>query len=366
MLSNFPIGMEWRFNPVRSALGDRLSNIRANQRQERGRPPVSGELLRPPALGAAPNEGLLRADLREWLSHPDLIDLVQRFGGPAPGPDGLRLEELAEWTPQAWNFRAGRERNLVNPDTVTGDLEAHVLEAALSLGLVEARPPVFSSYDFVLLLGGLVRACMWRPEYAAHLLRSGLAADAVCALTGFRELNDAELELLPSFNLVGLEQEHQVIERSLEDHFGVTALTDTTPLDDRDPPNLRSRVAQGSSPLCTDVSLVVAPSSDPSRRANTPDSYAYWASEVAHISPGDRILMVTSPIYVPFQHMDAVRLLGLTYGCVIDTVGIAPGVVEEHGHPQIWRAVNYLQELNSTVRSLKLLHDTLANGRRLT
>ena len=318
------------------------------------------ERLEPPALGVEPTPEQIAADLRAWRNDSVLVDLVARFDGPRPSADGLDLAELLAWSARSWDFRAGRERNLVDPDVVSGSLEAEVVEAAQLLGLVDPVPPRFRHYDFVLMLGGLVRACVWRPEYTAHLLRSGVTADAVYAVSGFRELNAAEVELLPTFGLEGLRQEHQVMDRALQTHFGAREMQDVVSIDPADEPNLRKRVALGATASGLPVGLVVAPSRDATRRANTPDSYFYWAHDVAHVAAGQRVLMVTSTIYVPFQHTDAVRMLGLPHGCVIDTVGIDTAKIDERGESQEFRGVNYLQELNSTIRSLKLLADTLA------
>jgi hypothetical protein len=316
-------------------------------------------LVRPPGIGVRPDRDALTAAIADWLTAEALIDLVRAFGGPVPSQVRLDLDELRTWSAEHWDFRAQKERNLVDPEMVTGELEARVIDAATELGLVEPAKPCFDSYDHVLMLGGLVRACLWRPQFAAHLLATGTRAGQVTALSGFRALNQAELELLDVFDLEGAAEEHEVMAQALARHFGVTDLVDVVPLDERVEPNLRCRVATGHTTTGLAASLVVAPSRDAARRANTPDSYAYWAEHVAHITPGQRVLMVTSAIYVPFQHTDAVRTLAIPYGCVVDTVGIDMDYVDDWGEPQVFRGVNYLQEINSMIRSLYALEEAL-------
>ena len=315
--------------------------------------------LDPPVLGSAPTREAALDGITAWVTATPLIELVRAFGGPAPTQGRLRLDELRDWSAGHWDFRAQKERNLVDPETVTGELEARVLDAARGLGLVDPEEPRFTSYDHVLMLGGLVRACLWRPQFAAHLLATGTDAGQVAALSGFRALNQGELELLDVFDLEGASEEHEVMAQALARHFGVIDLVDVVPLDDRLEPNLRCRVATGHTSTGIDASLVVAPSRDAARRANTPDSYAYWAEQVAHVVPGQRILMVTSAIYVPFQHTDAIRTLAIPYGCVVDTVGIDMDFVDDRGEPQVFRGVNYLQEINSMIRSLHALEEAL-------
>src|SRR6185369_1327377 len=79
-------------------------------------------------------------------------------------------------------------------------------------------------------------------------------------------------------------------------------------------------------PATPRVDVVAAPARTGRDRANTPDTDAFWA-ETEHLRPGDRVLVVTSPLYVPFQHCDAVRLLGLPYRCTVETVGFDASVL---------------------------------------
>lgn len=56
---------------------------------------------------------------------------------------------------------------------------------------------------------------------------------------------------------------------------------------------------------------------------------------------------MTTDIYVPFQHCDAIRVLGLSANCGIDTVG-ADGSASAAPGP-------YLQEIRSAVRAMRNL-----------
>lgn len=103
------------------------------------------------------------------------------------------------------------------------------------------------------------------------------------------------------------------------------------------------------------VQVAAAPSSEPTkRRADTPDSYAFFAKQLAALQPGERLLMVTTPIYVPAQHAAAVRMLALPYGVEVDTVGNEPGVIPGAAVQQ-FSATKYLLEVRSTVRALRRL-----------
>ena len=119
------------------------------------------------------------------------------------------------------------------------------------------------------------------------------------------------------------------------------------------------RVVEYEGPSGTPLRVVGAPSSEPGvRRANTPDTYAWFGRELAKLAGGERILVVTSDIYVRFQHADAMRMLALPFDVEIHAVGIQPGDVDPRLQ-QTFAPHNYLQEIRSTIRALRALHEAL-------
>lgn len=315
-----------------------------------------------PGRAEDPASADLRAEIAAWIDSDAFCALLDEFNGPSPNDDDLRerLQALDDFSAQTWDFRRNKERNLISPDAVTGAVEATVLDAAQALGLVAPEPPRFDAYDHVLVLGGLVRACVWRPEYAALLMRDGLDARSFTALTAFRELGGDEPQLLAALGLPERGSEHEVMIDGVVRAFGVDHLDVARASEAGTPANERFLVATASSAAGTSLDVVVAPSSDPgSRRANTADTYAYWANQVGHPGPGARLLLVTSAIYVPFQHADAIRILGLPFGCSVDTVGLDPDRINDHGVPQVFSGAHYLQELRSALRSFRALEAEL-------
>ncbi|MEV1146831.1 hypothetical protein [Micromonospora sp. NPDC049799] len=104
------------------------------------------------------------------------------------------------------------------------------------------------------------------------------------------------------------------------------------------------------------VRVLAAPSSEPEhRRAHTADTQRFWAGHV-RLSPGDEVLCVTAPIYVPFQHCDALRTLALPYGCGVETVGVDPALPDVAVLPEpTLTPGRYLQEIRSAIRSTRAL-----------
>ena len=95
------------------------------------------------------------------------------------------------------------------------------------------------------------------------------------------------------------------------------------------------------------------------RRANTADTYAFWARRQPGLVAGQTVLLVTSSLHVPFQHLDAVRVLTLRHHCTVETVGVASATPE--GAPTI---ATTLQEVRSALRSALRLVQAL--GRTAT
>lgn len=121
-----------------------------------------------------------------------------------------------------------------------------------------------------------------------------------------------------------------------------------------DPGDLATLHAASAHYQWTSAEVVIAPSSEPdSRRANTADQLRYWA-EMAGVGSGHDVLILTTQIYVPYQHMETVRVLGLerdcgVYSCGVDTArALLPRATPFGGR-------DYLQEIRSALRAAPAL-----------
>lgn len=312
----------------------------------------------------------LRDQIAAWASSPPIADLTAAETGRATGTLQERLAYLDGLSAAAWDFRArasaaGKiaERNQVNV-SIPPEREAPVLAAADALGMVRAAAPRYTTYDHVLSLGGLVRACLWRTQYAAYLLRTHIDSPAVAALTAFRRLarnesnpDQDEPTLLTEAGLPIRDYEAEVMEDALTSEFGLDGLVVTSSgAGDHDADRFKVAVGKAEGPT---VTLVAAPDPRSEYRADTATTMRYWASNVADLKPDQRILNITSSIYVPFQHAAAVQHLVLPYGVEVDTVGIDHDAIRPIPHPQVFTGVNYLQEIRSTVRAYRSLLDAV-------
>ncbi|MER7457420.1 hypothetical protein [Micromonospora sp. NPDC126480] len=295
--------------------------------------------------------------VRAWIGSAPLRSLVTHFGGAWPAGDlPALLDGLDDFTARHWDFRAGRERpDAREPalDPYTRDL---VLDAAAALGLVHPVPPARPDYAHLVVLGGLAHACLRRVAYAAHLLRAGVSASGELAVLGsLRPLSEVERRALADAGLPACATEVDVLDLAVRWVFGVPAPAEEDGHEAGHPHHSwssRTYRPRGLPP----VRVLAAPSSEPERRrAHTADTQRFWAGHVA-LAPGDPVLLVTAPIYVPFQHCDALRTLALPHGCGIETVGVDPALPDVAVLPEpTLTAGRYLQEIRSAIRAMRTL-----------
>ena len=318
---------------------------------------------RQPLIGASGDSGDLAADTEKWLGSEPLGALVAEFGGDPAAyarpdvPLGPRLAALDAFT-ERWDTRQGRERNLATELNLSPEQESLVIDAANALGL-RGDPPRHRHYDHMLMLGGLVRACVARPSYAAHLIREGeITAGEVTTLGAHRPFVGNEFEQADELGWGKLTEEYEALDAGTRSAFdlGEPEFEEGERFSDVGSTwgVKHYRTSHG-----LPVRVVAAPSSEPeTRRANTADSYKFFAEHVANLKPGERLLLISTAIYVLPQHVAALRILALPYGVEVDTIGGKPT-----NRPRLplsnYSATKYLLEVRSTVRALTQLVSAL-------
>jgi hypothetical protein len=187
--------------------------------------PVPLPALAPGELTAA----RLGPVLRDWVSSAPMRALAEASGWDwPPGADtGELLERLAGLSAD-WDFRGrggGVERNFIGtePADVNGRVvpEGLVVSAARALGLVSATPVPAERFTSLVVLSGLVRACVNRTRYARALLDGGVRAASVTVLGGHRELRGDELVLAKEQGFGDLFDEADVVLAATRRAFGL-------------------------------------------------------------------------------------------------------------------------------------------------
>jgi hypothetical protein len=283
-----------------------------------------------------------------WFGMPSFSRLVRAFGGPR---HPMSLPELESFAAEHWDFRGGLERNLARPATVTDDQAAALHRAAADLGML-AGLPTGRHYDTIIMTGGMVRAGIVKPRFTASLLSRGIAADRVVFLGAHRPFAGDEIELASALGVVGSD-EADAMECGITRAFGGLGLVEREGSGTPGAPDAWSsaRWLWGS----TTIEVLVAPSTEPSlRRANTADTYRFWLQR-SGARPGHRVLIVTTPIYVPYQGAVAVEHLGLGAGLSVETIGADAAAGDLGPHTQIFTPAHHLQELRSAISALRRL-----------
>ena len=345
-----------------------------------------GRFRRLPLIGASGDQ---RADIEAWLASEPLAVLVREFGGDparyaAAGAANAAAERAAGQAAEAdavergaaslagrlaaldafterWDTRRGRERNLAEELELKPGQEELIVDASNALGL-RGDPPKYDRYDHMLMLGGLVRACVARPSYAAHLIREGeITAGEVTTLGAHRPFVGNEFEQAEQLGWGALTEEYEALDAGTRRAFELGEPEREEGERTADVGGTwgvkHYRTADG-----LPVRVVAAPSSEPAvRRADTADSYTFFAEYVAKLAPGERLLLISTAIYVLPQHVAALRILALPYGVEVDTIGGKPT-----NRPKLplshYSATKYLLEVRSTVRALRRLVPLLDTG----
>ncbi len=299
----------------------------------------------------------LLSELDAWIKSPVLSDLAATWNG---SPSSTQARDLFDWydefSSQRWDRRAGQERNLAAAADLTRAQEAATMTVADSIGLLTSRPPERTRYDFMLILGGLIRACVTRPRYARELLDSGIDVGHVTALGGFRPLAGDEADLARILDVTA-GNEFEAMIAGLKAAFPSLGPESVSTSAAGEPGNADWAIAKFSGDAMT---VIAAPSRQPEdRRANTADTFAWWAASMDDLR-GKHVLLVTNPIYVPYQGAAATENLGIKFDVTVETVGISATAADLGDQTQPFGPSNYLQEIRSAIRGYHSLYATAA------
>ncbi len=288
--------------------------------------------------------------------------MVAQFGGNIPQniEPQQRLRWLADFS-RIWNFRSLQKnaqdvktgenaRWLLDGSDLTEGQTLAALKAASKLGMMDGVSPAHSCYDAILVLGGARMSCFFRMKYAEELCaQHGIAAGEITGLTAMRPIADSERSATDTY-APGAATEFDLMCEAVKRIFAPAAVKSV-----KKELSENSNRSWGIMQFEHEIPLTVlaAPSTEPDRRrANTADTFSFWAEQQGLNSP-KRLLLVTSQIYVPYQQLEAIRVLGIPYGCSIETVGF-PREWSEHLQG-LQTAVNYLQEIRSALLAMEMI-----------
>ena len=294
--------------------------------------------------------------IEAWIGQDAFVELVARFDGTVTTDCSLteRLSKLEDFS-SVWDMRGGKHRLDMEQLDLEPEAEARISTLISDLGFRSAGVPKLASYDWILVLGGLANSCRSRTEFTADELRSGdlRVANGVALLGSFRPLHDNEQEVADQL-APGLTDEASCLMAAADRYFdGTGTWSSDVDMDPSGDPH-RSQAVHRANASGINLTLLAARSSAPGERyANTGDTYQFFANE-CRPKPGETALLVTSAIYRQYQGFDAIRMLGIPAQLQVETIGFTP-ITEPAHFTTAW----YLQEVRSTIRSARMLAETI-------
>lgn len=312
--------------------------------------------------------GAMLQSIREWIDSDELSEIISSFGGKIPDSDSI--EEKAKWLldfSECWDYRRKQKEThdkntgenarwkVTNEGIRPSQIEA-VRKGIQALGLIGIEKPQKKEFDYVIALGGARFSCLYRPQYAYYLLKEGeITAKEVVLLSGMRPVLESERAATDTY-AQGARTEYDLINAGAEQVFHLRR----DYLEERYYNENQNKAWAIRRYECQDglrISSFSGPSSEPEkRRANSSDTYQFFIKK-ENIQKGDRLLLVTSQIYVPYQQIEAVRTLAEPYGIYIETVGFP---TEWSGKLQgMMEPANYLQEIRSAVQAINRYLDNI-------
>lgn len=321
----------------------------------------------------------LNEQLPNWLLTM-LEDGIDSTATPTDPPLQLLGEviDLEKRAAEDFNFRSRdgqsyRERS----EAATADFDsvtrARVVELTAQLGLVEPSSPRYKSYDKTLILGGGFQSPLLRTRYAAFLEREGIDLGELYFLGSPRFLitSDPQEEPVTSLYAPDATDEFGLLLGAAETEFGFSSAPVTflcgcssasslcpqwqysgnvDQASEVPPEYTHERSAElSSADGLHRGSVISASTSRPPYRPDTSDTYALWA-RYADPHAGQRVLTVTTQVFVPFQRFDGLKRLYLPRGLELDAVGFG---ADWGDRPQT--AEYLLQETLSAIRSARRL-----------
>ena len=290
------------------------------------------------------------AQIEQWITTPKFVSLLHAYGYEETTNQSLqsRVESLIKFSDK-WDFRAmqGSARWEIAEQEMENDMKKLIFETATTQGLKGCVAPAKREYDYIFVLGGARMSCMFRMKYAKEICDTyNLSVKNIVGLAGMRPIMDSERNATDTyaphakteFDLMraAMNQVYGSVELQLKKEDVTSNLNESWAIEEY---RFKDR----------EIALLAAPSKEPEkRRANTADTFSFFMEE-KQVKKGKTILLITSQIYVPYQQLEAVRILGMPYSHSIETVGFTNEW--SLGLQGLQKPENYLQEMRSVLQS---------------
>ncbi len=295
-------------------------------------------------------------NISKWIWSDAIKEMVSIFGGKMPN---VSLKAQINWLndfADIWDYRKkqsnGGERWTVQEDFNAQSKENIIRDCAEKLGLMSIETPL-EIPNYILPLGGARMSNYVRPLKSKEIIdEKNISGKTIIALSGTRPINDVERPFLRDYAPEAL-TEFEAISKGMECVFSLNKSKFFEEYHKDNNINLEwaQRTYVEKYNENTIISLA-APSSDPNRRANSRDTFVFFLKKF-NIQNGDRILLITSCIYVPFQVLRFMDL-AIEKGFYVDCIGMKN---DDNKGVAFCNISNYCQEIKATINAIKYLSD---------
>lgn len=305
-------------------------------------------------------------EFNNWITSDSFMGLIEIFGGDKNICQNKSTVEILRWAKSfvtIWDYRKKQTsamtkegeaaRWLLSNDPFMLKNKDLIFKSAAELGLMGIEASLFKAADYVLPLGGARLSNLRRCQIACTTANSLNNAPTIVALSGMRPITDTERIGYVDTYAPTAKTEFDAISTGMciafdlrDDH------TDYT--DQSENPNLCSLIRQfAEKHNGSNLFAIAAPSTVPSRRANSADCFQFFFERFA-VPARSKLINCTSQIYCPYQQVRALTF-AIDYGVEFDTIGfpleagdnIPNKVMDQPSEP-----VNYLQEIKGTVDAM--------------
>lgn len=227
-----------------------------------------------------------------------------------------------------------------------------ILYISEKLGLIDISNPLYDDYDYIIILGGARYANLHRCLTAEQVLKNNNKPCEIVALCAMRPIGSSERYATDSYAL-GAKTEfdamHEGVKKTFFKEKEVNYIEESYVNPNDNMSWAIRRYECDHDYKNNDIfNLVAAPSTDPERRANSSDSYEFFFKKF-NPKEGTKILLCTSSIYVPYQHVRFFEY-AVKYNIQSDIIGTSNIVV---ANTSLSKPVNYLQEIRAAIMSME-------------
>lgn len=312
----------------------------------------------------------LKANIDAWIYKQSLKELIACFG--IDSPNNFEPKDQIAWLVEMsdmWDYRRKQvkafdsktneaARWLLTDDNLPEGLTALLPWLIDDLGLNVSLKPSKVEYDYVTILGGARYSCYYRTYWSKHLIDTyRLSPKEIVILSGNRLIAESERFATDTYAL-NAKTEFDLSVCALEKVYGPLTMIESNVREAADI-NQSSCIYKYQNTSGMMVSALSAPSTKLGQRANTADSYKFFAEE-KRIKKGSKILMVTSPMFVNYQQLEAVRMLSIPYQLDVEVVGFEN--IDIFQQLPI-STTQYLQEVRSIIQAIDRLYPVLIENR---